>query len=142
MVAELGLLTELTTVLRPPEGALEEEEEEDRPPSTESSSSKFLSAHDPEEAGREGRTNKQTHLVSRFHVMIHSESMIHHHSALIQLSGETRQSSSSPPAESQPLSLSVLNHLCQLATSCPVTVHLMLMHSGSPAQIHSATCLA
>lgn len=107
MVAELGLLTELTTVLRPPEGALEEEEEEDRPPSTESSSSKFLSAHDPEEAGREGRTNKQTHLVSRFHVMIHSESMIHHHSALIQLSGETRQSSSSPSAESQPLSLCV-----------------------------------
>lgn len=107
MVAELGLLTELTTVLRPPEGALEEEEEEDRPPSTESSSSKFLSAHDPEEAGREGKTNKQTHLVSRFHVTIHSESMCHHLSALIQLSGETYQSSSSPPAESQSLSLSL-----------------------------------
>lgn len=152
MVAELGLLTELTTVLRPPEGALEEEEEEDRPPSTESSSSKFLSAHDPEEAGREGKTNKQTHLVSRFHVMIHSESMIHHLSALIQLSGGTCQSSSPLPASrpscrvtasfSLSFSLSVLNHLCQLLTSCPVTVHLMLMRSGSPAQIHSATCLA
>lgn len=42
--AELGLLTELATGLRPPGGALEEEEEEDLPPSTESSSSKFLSA--------------------------------------------------------------------------------------------------
>lgn len=44
MVAELGLLTELITVLLPLEGALDDEEEEDRPPSTESSSSKFLSA--------------------------------------------------------------------------------------------------
>lgn len=43
-VAELGLLTELTTVLLPLGGALDDEEEEDRPPSTESSSSKFLSA--------------------------------------------------------------------------------------------------
>lgn len=44
VVAELGLLTELITVLLPLEGALDDEEEEDRPPSTESSSSKFLSA--------------------------------------------------------------------------------------------------
>lgn len=44
VVAELGLLTELTTVLLPLGGALDDEEEEDRPPSTESSSSKFLSA--------------------------------------------------------------------------------------------------
>ncbi len=43
MVAELGLLTELTTVFLPLGGALDDEEEEDRPPSTESSSSKFLS---------------------------------------------------------------------------------------------------
>lgn len=52
VVAELGLLTELTTVLLPLGGALDEEEEEDRPPSTESSSSKFLSAT----TGAENRT--------------------------------------------------------------------------------------
>lgn len=44
MVAELGLLTELITVLLPLVAALDDDEEEDRPPSTESSSSKFLSA--------------------------------------------------------------------------------------------------
>ena len=44
VVAELGLLAELITVLLPLGGAFEVEEEEDRPPSTESSSSKFLSA--------------------------------------------------------------------------------------------------
>lgn len=51
MVAELGLLTELTTVLLPPGGALDDEEEEDRPPSTESSSSKFLSGTTEAEKG-------------------------------------------------------------------------------------------
>lgn len=96
MVAELGLLTELTTVLRPPEGALEEEEEEDRPPSTESSSSKFLSA--PDREGKErGRRLKQTS-----HQLIHSESMIH-------LSGATShscilQSHSLPACAKPPLS--------------------------------------
>lgn len=44
VVAELGLLTELITVLLPLGGAFEDDEEEDRPPSMESSSSKFLSA--------------------------------------------------------------------------------------------------
>ena len=52
VVAELGLLTELTTVLLPLGGALDDEEEEDRPPSTESSSSKFLSAMTEAEKGR------------------------------------------------------------------------------------------
>lgn len=67
MVAELGLLTELTTVLRPPEGALEEEEEEDRPPSTESSSSKFLSAHDRGDGKRRtNKTNTSHQLSQRF----------------------------------------------------------------------------
>lgn len=51
VLAELGLLTELITVLLPLGGALEEEEEEDRPPSTESSSSKFLSATQEEKRG-------------------------------------------------------------------------------------------
>lgn len=50
-LAELGLLTEVTTVLLPPGGALEEEEEEDRPPSTESLSSKLLSATEEEKTG-------------------------------------------------------------------------------------------
>lgn len=44
--AELGLLTELTTGLRPLGGALEDDDEEDWPLSTESSSSKFLSAEE------------------------------------------------------------------------------------------------
>lgn len=48
VVAELGLLTELITVLLPLEGAFEDDEEEDRPPSTESSSSKFLSETEAE----------------------------------------------------------------------------------------------
>lgn len=52
VVAELGLLTEFTTVLLPLGGALDEEEEEDRPPSTESSSSKFLSATTEAERGK------------------------------------------------------------------------------------------
>lgn len=51
VLAELGLLTELTTVFLPPGGALEEEEEEDRPPSTESLSSKFLSGRQEEKEG-------------------------------------------------------------------------------------------
>ena len=51
VVAELGLLTELTTVLLPPGGALDDDEEEDRPPSTESSSSKFLSGTTEAEKG-------------------------------------------------------------------------------------------
>lgn len=49
VVAELGLLTELTTVFLPLGGALDEEEEEDRPPSTESLSSKVLSATEAEQ---------------------------------------------------------------------------------------------
>lgn len=56
VVAELGLLTELTTVFLPLGGALDEEEEEDRPPSTESLSSKFLSV-----TGRkEGRLRQES----------------------------------------------------------------------------------
>lgn len=51
VVAELGLLTELTTVLLPPGGALDDDDEEDRPPSTESSSSKFLSGTTQAEKG-------------------------------------------------------------------------------------------
>lgn len=51
VVAELGLLTELTTVFLPLGGALDEEEEEDRPPSTESLSSKLLSAAEAEKKG-------------------------------------------------------------------------------------------
>lgn len=80
VVAELGLLTELTTVFLPLGGTLDEEEEEDRPPSTESLSSKVLSATEAEKRG--GYTRKLAAEFRNMMMTVSSQKVPKHHQSL------------------------------------------------------------